>query len=86
MPKTHGIRDCVMDTDYHQIETINKRIISKIKNNRIFDKNKVDGLTIIAWDIGDLKETTKDIENLPEREYKDNDIRKYIKYLTAMNV
>ena len=86
VPKTHGIRDCVMDTDYHQIEAINKKVISKIKNNRIFDKNKVDGLTVIAWDGGDLKETTKDIENLPEREYKDNDIRKYIKYLTAMNI
>lgn len=57
-----------------------------MKNNRIFDKNKVDGLTVIAWDGVDVKETTKDIQNLPERQYKENDIRKYIKYVTAMNV
>lgn len=85
-PKTHGLRDCVMDTDYHQIEAINKNVLLKMKKNRIFNKNKVDGLCVIAWDGVEVKETTKTIDNLPEREYNNGEFRKYIKYVAAMNV
>lgn len=85
IPKTHGMRDCIIDTDYNQIETINRSVIEKAKTNKIFRKNTVDGLCVMAWDGVELGETTKDIEGLPEREYEDG-IRKYIKYLVGMNV
>ena len=86
VPKTHGERDCIIDTDYKQIEEINRSVIEKAKENKIFRKNTVDGLCVMAWDGVELGETNKDIEGLPEREYADNDIRKYIKYVVGMNV
>ena len=44
IPRTHGLRDCLIDTGYKQIETINKYIILKAKENKVFRNNKVDGL------------------------------------------
>ena len=46
-------------------------IINKAKDNKIFRKNKVDGLVVVSWDGVELTETTKDIEGLPEREYEE---------------
>ena len=87
IPRTHGIRDCVRDTDYKQIEKINREIIQKAKENKIFKKNTIDGLSVMAWDGVELAETTKKIDGLPEREYEDlGEIRKYIKYTCGMNV
>ena len=71
IPKMHGLRDAIKDTDYHQIEEINQAVIKKAKENKIFRKNKVDGLTVMAWDGVELNETKKNIEGLPEREYED---------------
>ena len=85
VPHTHGLRDCIIDTDSKQIEKINNGIIQKAKENKVFRNNKVDGLTVIAWDGVDLTETKKNIQGLPEKEYDDG-IRKYIKYICAMNV
>ena len=85
VPMTHAIRDCIMDTDFNQIKKINEDIIKHAKGNKIFKKNKVDGLTVIAWDGVDLSETTKNIEGLPERE-RSTGITKYIKYECAMNI
>lgn len=85
IPKMHGLRDCIMDTDYKQIEEINNKVIEKIKENKVIRNNKVDGLVVVAWDGVDLNETTKDIKGLPEKEY-DKEIRKYIKYECAMNI
>ena len=81
----HGLRDSVKDTDYLQIKNINDSIINKAKDIKIFRKNKVDGLALVAWDGVKLTETTKDIEGLPKREYEDG-LRKYIKCTVAMNV
>ena len=86
IPRTHGIRDCITDTNYNQIEKINKGIILKAKENKVFRKNTVDGLSVIAWDGVELNETNKDIEGLPEREHSDGNISKYLKYLVGMNV
>ncbi len=86
VPRTHGLRDCVIDTDYHQLETINKELILKAKENKVFRKNTIDGLCVMGWDGVELNETNKDIDGLPEREYDKNDIRKYIKYLVGMNI
>jgi len=87
VPQMHGLRDCLIDTDYTQIETINKSVILKLKENKVFRNNKVDGLTVMAWDGVELNETRKNIEGLPEREYEEKDeIRKYIKYVCGMNV
>lgn len=55
----HGIRDAIVDIDYKQIEDINKSVILKAKENKIFRKNKVDGLTVMAWDGVELSETKK---------------------------
>lgn len=85
IPKMHGLRDCIKDTNYLQIKKINDSIINKAKENKVFRKNKVDGLVVVAWDGVELTETTKDINGLPEREYEDG-LRKYIKYTVAMNV
>lgn len=87
VPKMHGLRDCIKDTDYHQIEEINKSVIEKVKENKIFRKNTVDGLTVVGWDGVETNETTKDIIGLPEREYEElGEIRKYIKYTCGMNI
>lgn len=49
IPKMHGLRDCIKDTNYLQIKNINDSIINKAKDNKIFRKNKVDGLVVVAW-------------------------------------
>ena len=83
----HGIRDAIVDIDYKQIEEINKTVILKAKENKIFRKNKVDGLTVMAWDGVELSETKKNIVGLPEREYEQlGEIRKYVKYVCGMNI
>ena len=82
IPQTHGLRDCLIDTNYRQIEAINKSVVLKLKENKVFRNNKVDGLTVMAWDGVELNETMKNIKGLPEREYEEQDeIRKYIKYV-----
>lgn len=86
IPKTHGFRDCVVDTDYHEIKRVNNEVIEKMKENKIFKKNNIDGLVVVAWDGVDLKETSKEIENLPEREHSADNIKKYIKFECAMNI
>lgn len=86
IPKMHGFRDCIINTDYRQIEKINYSVIEKAKENKIFTKNRVDGLTVVAHDGVEMTETKKNIDNLPEREHKDGEIKKYIKYLCTMNV
>ena len=86
IPKIHGLRDCIIDTDYKKIEAINHDVLNKLKENKIFRKNLVDGLCVVAYDGVETTETKKEIYNLPEREHENDDIRKYIKYLVAMNV
>ena len=86
IPKTHALRDCVIETDYKQLVNINDCIINKAKENKFFKKNLVDGLCVCAWDGVELCETEKEINNLPERERENGDIKKYIKYLCAMNI
>ena len=86
IPKTHGLRNCVIETDYNQLVDINDSIINKAKENKFFKKNLVDGLSVCAWDGVELCETSKEIFNLPEREHKNSEIKKYIKYLCAMNI
>lgn len=86
IPKTHALRDCIMETDYKQLVDINDYIINKAKGNKFFKKNLVDGLCVCAWDGVELCETGKEINNLPEREHETGDIKKYIKYLCAMNI
>ena len=86
IPKMHGLRDCISNTDYKQIEEINYSVIEKAKENKIFKKNLVDGLMVVAHDGVEICETNKNITNLPEREHKDGNINKYIKYLCSMNI
>lgn len=86
IPKTHGLRDCIIETDYKQLVDINNDVINKAKENKFFKKNLVDGLSVCAWDGVELCETSKKIDNLPEREHENGDINKYIKYLCAMNI
>ena len=86
IPKTHGLRDCIIETDYNQLVGINDYVVNKAKENKFFKKNLVDGLSICAWDGVELCETSKEIDKLPEREHENGEIKKYIKYLCAMNV
>lgn len=86
IPKTHGERDAIIDTDYLQIKKINEETVEIMKKNRVFQKNTIDGLCTMGWDGVETSETKKEIELLPEREYAKDDIRGYIKYLVAMNI
>lgn len=87
IPSTHGLRDAIIDTDYKQIEDINKSIILKAKENKIFRKNTIDGLCVSAWDGVESVETRKNISGLPEREYEElGEVRKYVKYLCGMQI
>ncbi len=85
VPKMHGLRECIMDTDYQQLENLNRSVIQKAKENKVFRKNKVDDLIVTAYDGVELSETRKEILGLPEREYDDGK-RSYIKHVCAMNV
>lgn len=85
-PKTHGLRDCLIDTPYEQVRKINENIIKKVKENKFFRKNKIDGLTVIAADGVEEFETNKQIEGLAERNHKDGIKTRYYKALGLMNV
>ena len=86
IPKMHGLRDCIINTDYKQIEEINYSVIEKAKENKIFKKNLIDGLMVVAHDGVDIAETIKNIDKLPEKERKNGDIKRYVKYLCSMNI
>ena len=84
--KTHGLRDCLMDTPYEQLKNINTEVIKKLKENKYFRKNQIDGLTVIAADGVEEFETNKDIKGLPERKHKNEKVSKYYKTLGIMSV
>lgn len=86
IPKTHGLRDCIIETDYTQLVDINNYVINKAKENKFFKKNLIDGLSVCAWDGVENCETSKEINSLPEREHENGEVKKYIKYLCAMNI
>ena len=84
--KTHGLRDCLMDTPYEQLKNINNEVIKKLKENKYFRKNQIDGLTVIAADGVEEFETNKDIKGLPERKHKNEKVSKYYKTLGIMSI
>lgn len=61
-------------------------MINKLKENKFFRKNKIDGLSVIAVDGVEEFETNKAIYGLPERKHKDGRISKYYKTLGIMSV
>ena len=60
--------------------------MTKVDKLRLKMLYKIDGLCAMAWDGVELSETNKDIDGLPEREYEENDIRKYVKYVVGMQI
>lgn len=84
--KTHGLRDCLIDISYEQVRRINENMINKVKENKFFRKNQIDGLSVIAMDGVEEFETNKVIEGLPERVHKDGKISRYYKALGIMSV
>ena len=84
--KTHGLRDCLIDTPSEQVKNINEQLIKKVKENKFFRKNVIDGLAVIAADGVEEFETNKEIKGLPERKHKDERITKYYKTLGIMNI
>ena len=61
-------------------------MINKLKENKFFRKNQIDGLSVIAVDGVEEFETNKAIYGLPERKHKDGRISKYYKTLGIMSV
>lgn len=84
--KTHGLRDCIIDTDYKQYEKINEDILKTIKENKFFRKNLIDGLSVVAVDGVEEFETNKNIKKLPERKHRDERISRYYKVLGIMSI
>lgn len=84
--KTHGLRDCIIDTDYQQYRKINENMINKLKENKFFRTNLLDGLSVVGVDGVEEFETNKNIEGLPERNHKDGRISKYYKTLGIMSI
>lgn len=84
--KTHGLRDCLIDTPYEQVQKINENMIKKVKENKFFRKNQIDNLSVIAIDGVEEFETNKEIKGLPERKHKDGRISKYYKTLGIMSI
>lgn len=37
-PKMYGLRDCVIDTDYHQLKDINRNLILKAKKIKYLER------------------------------------------------
>lgn len=84
--KTHGLRDCLIDTPSEQVKRINEDLIKKVKENKYFRKNEIDGLSVIAADGVEEFETNKEIEGLPERKHKNERVTKYYKTLGIMSI
>lgn len=85
-PKTHGLRDCLIDTPYEQVKEINKRFVKKIKENKVFRNNTIDNLVVVAFDGTEEFETNKKIEGLPERKHKDGRKSCYHKTFGVMQI
>lgn len=58
----------------------------KVKENKIFVKNQIDGISVIAVDGVEEFETNKKIEGLPKRKHKDGRISEYYKTLGIASV
>lgn len=84
--KTHGLRDALIDTDYKQIRQINSEMLQTVKENKLFRKDTIDGLSVVAVDGVDEFETKKKIEGLPERKHTDGNISRYYKCLGVMHL
>ena len=48
VPKMHGLRDCIKDTNYNQIKEINDDVINKAKENKV----KIDIFCILSAVLG----------------------------------
>lgn len=86
IPKTHGLRDCLMDTPYEQMRLVNKNFIQTLKKNKVFIKNDIDKLRIFAFDATEVFETNKHIEGLPERKHRDGRKSCYHKTFGIMQI
>lgn len=86
IPKTHGLRDCLIDTPYQQMRQVNKNFIQTLKDNKVFRKNDIDGLGVLAIDATEVFETNKYIKGLPERNHKDGRKSCYHKTFGIMQI
>ena len=82
--KTHGLREALKDTNYKQIKLINEGMLEKTKENKLFRKDTIDGLSVIAVDGVEEFDTKKKIKGLPERNHSDGTKSRYYKCLGVM--
>lgn len=50
LPKMHGFRDGIKDMKAEDLEKINKNIISKARDNKIYRRGSIDGLVVVGID------------------------------------
>ena len=50
LPKMHGFRDGIIDLNVDDLERINKNIIVKARENKVYRKGTIDGLVVVGID------------------------------------
>ena len=59
VPKTHALRDCMTDTDYHQVSKILEDMVYQLKRNKFFENHTYRGKHIAIADGLEEFETKK---------------------------
>ena len=50
IPKMHGFRDCIKELNMEELVKINKSIIAKAKENKVYRAGSIDGLVVVGID------------------------------------
>lgn len=59
LPKMHGFRDGIIDLNVDCLEKINKNIIAKARENKVYRKGTIDGLVVAGLDGTETFESCK---------------------------
>ena len=59
LPKMHGFRDGIIDLNVEDLEKINKNIIAKARENKVYRKGTIDGLVVVGLDGTETFESCK---------------------------
>lgn len=84
VPKTHALRDCITDTDYHQVSKILEDMVYQLKRNKFFENHTYRGKHIVIADGLEEFETKKNISGLHNRRHKNGEEGHYFKALGLM--
>lgn len=59
LPKMHGFRDGIIDLNVEELERINKNVIVKARENKVYRKGTIDNLVVVGIDGTEIFESHK---------------------------